>query len=118
MITIRFGKTRFAVASFDDESLSEALLERYNDLSAEDKLEVVHALSLRPEHGWMLVEAIERGDVPRRDIPADIARLLFRVVGNRFLEVWGPIEGLSPDNEAAFVRFRDLLSEEARARVT
>jgi putative heme-binding domain-containing protein len=29
--------------------------------------------------------------------------------------VWGPVEGLSPDSEAAFVRFRELLTDEALA---
>ena len=104
-----------AIASFDNESLATALLERYPEFSAADRLEVVHALSSRPGYGTQLMDAIERGDVPRRDVPAYIARLMLRVVGNRFLAVWGPVEGLSPDSEAAFVRFRALLTDEAIA---
>lgn len=105
-----------AVASYDDVSLAEALLERYPDLSTADKLEVVYALSSRPDSGTLLMNAIESGDVPRRDVPAYIARLLFRVVGNRFLEVWGPVDDQSEDIEAAFTKFNALLTEEALAK--
>lgn len=105
-----------AVAAYDDDSLATALLKRYSGLSVKDKLEVVHALSSRPGYGTLLMEAIERGDVPKRDVPSYIARLLHRVVGNRFLEVWGPVEGISPDSEAAFLRYQTLLSEEALAK--
>jgi putative membrane-bound dehydrogenase-like protein len=105
-----------AVASFDDTALSTALLARYDTLTASDKLEVVHALASRPDYGTDLMNAIESGAVPRRDVPSYIARLLFRVVGNRFLQVWGPIEGLSGDAGAAFQRFNDLLTPEAVAK--
>ena len=105
-----------AVSAFDDESLAETLLDRYADFSNPEKLEVVHALASRPGHGWALTRAIKRGDVPRRDVPAYVARLLLRVVGNRFLEIWGPVEGLSPEAEAAFVKYRALLTDEAIAK--
>ena len=105
-----------AMSSFDDESLAETLLERYANFSNKEKLEVVHALASRPGHGWALTRAIRRGDVPRRDVPAYVARLLQRVVGNRFLEIWGPVERLSPEAEASFVRFRTLLTDEAIAQ--
>jgi putative heme-binding domain-containing protein len=102
-----------AMSSFDDETFSTTLLARYESFSSADRLEVVHALASRPGYGLALTEAISRGDVPRRDVPAYVARLLLRVVGNRFLEIWGPVEGLSPETEAAFVRFRGLLTDES-----
>lgn len=104
-----------AIASFDDESLGKTVLERYETFTAAEKQEVVHALASRPNYGTQLMDAIDRGDVPRRDIPAYIARLLFRVVGNRFLEVWGPVEDLSPDVETAFTRYQTLLNVDTLA---
>jgi putative membrane-bound dehydrogenase-like protein len=104
-----------AVASYDDTALAKALLDRYDTLSQTDKLEVVHALSSRPDYGTELMNAIQSGRVPRRDIPSYIARLLFRVVGNRFLDVWGPIEGLSSDTEAAFAKLNGILANNAAA---
>ena len=43
-------------------------------------------------------------------MPTYLARLLLRTVGNRFLAVWGPVEGISPDIEKSFIKYRELLS--------
>ncbi len=104
-----------AMASFDDDALGKTVLQRYATFTAGEKQDVVHALASRPNYGTQLMAAIDRGDVPRRDIPAYIARLLFRVVGNRFLEVWGPVEDLSPDVEAAFTKYQTLLNDDTLA---
>ena len=56
-----------AIASFDDDSLAKALLDRYANFSTEEKLDVVHALASRQGHGWQLTQAIQRGDVARRE---------------------------------------------------
>ena len=102
-----------AMASYDNKRMSELLLQRYATLSTDEKLEIVHTLAARPTYGWQLTQALKRGDVPKRDVPAYVARLLQRVVGNGFLEVWGPIDGISADKEAAFAKYRELLTEEA-----
>ncbi|MGD9857175.1 MAG: c-type cytochrome, partial [Planctomycetaceae bacterium] len=102
-----------AMAAFDDGGLSDALLEHYSTLSDEDKLEAVHTLASRSESGWKLTQAIKNGSVPRRDIPAWVARLLRRVVGNGFVEVWGSLDELAADKEALFVKYRTLLTEDA-----
>ncbi len=102
-----------AVAAYDEIALGKELLKRYAGLSEEEKQEVVHALSSRPVYGNELTEAIRRGDVPKRDIPAYVARLLRRVVGNRFIDVWGKIEELGADKEAMFAKYRELLTSEA-----
>ena len=102
-----------SVAAFDDVALAKTLLQRYPKLSEEEKLEVVHALSSRSEYGAELTEAIRRGDVPKRDVPAYVARLLRRVVGNRFVDVWGQIEELDTSTEASFAKYRALLTSDA-----
>jgi putative heme-binding domain-containing protein len=48
-------------------------------------------------------------------VPAYVARQLRRVVGNSFVDVWGPIDELSVDVEAAFTKYRALLTDEAIA---
>ncbi len=102
-----------ATAAFDDVGLTRAVLARYSQLTTEEKLEAVHALASRPSSGRALTEAIKKGHVPKRDVPAYVARLLRRVVGNRFVDVWGPIDALSADKEAQFAKFRSLLTEVA-----
>jgi putative heme-binding domain-containing protein len=45
-----------------------------------------------------------------------VARLLRRLVGNRFVDIWGPIDELSMGNETLFEKYRTLLSEQAVAQ--
>ncbi len=102
-----------AVGALDDVRLAGHLLERYASFSAEEKMDVVHALSSRSSYGAELTEAIEKGEVPKRDVPAYVARLLRRVVGTRFLDVWGPIEEQGADKEAMFAKYRSMLTTDA-----
>jgi putative heme-binding domain-containing protein len=101
-----------AMAAFDDEKLANALLKQYPGLSQQDKLEAVHTLAARGESGWQLTMAIKDGTVPRRDIPAYVARMLRRVVGNGFVEVWGPIDALSADKQAQLAKYHSLLTSQ------
>jgi putative heme-binding domain-containing protein len=104
-----------AMAAFEDRKLARVLLERYDEFSDDDKLEAVQTLASRSQYGRALTEAIKREEIPRRDIPAYIARQLQRVVGNGFLEVWGSVESLSADKEVELNRYRELLTPAALA---
>jgi len=101
------------MASFDDSELTRSLMQQYDQFNEDDKLEVVHTLASRPDSGWQLTQAIKSGAVPRRDIPAWVARLLQRVVGNGFLEVWGALDKIEADKQAQFTKYRTLLTGEA-----
>ena len=105
-----------SMAAFDDAKMADTLLKKYASMTAEDKLEVVHTLSARPSSGRQLTQAIKDGSVPRRDIPAYVARLLRRVVGNGFVEVWGAIDELTADKEAMFAKYRTLLTPDTLAK--
>ncbi len=102
-----------AIASFDDEQLAKALLDRYGSFGADEKLEAIHTLASRPRSGWRLTQAIQSGDVPRRDVPAYVARQLRRVVGSGFVEIWGPLDALPAQTAADLEKYRALLTEEA-----
>ena len=102
-----------AIASFDDRDFGSLLLDSYDRFDSATKLEVIHTMASRQSYGMQLTAKLKSEEIPKRDIPAYVARLLQRVVGNGFLEVWGPIESLSSDSEAAFLKYRRLLSESA-----
>ena len=102
-----------AVAAFDDDALADTLLKRYSGFSEEEKLDVVQTLSARAGSGWKLTQAIKDGSVPRRDVPAYVARLLRRVVGVGFVEVWGSVDELSVDKEAQLAKYQTLLTADA-----
>ena len=102
-----------AMAAFDNRRLGRALLSRYDGFNETEKLEVIHAMASRSRYGRQLTQAIQGGQVPKRDVPAYVARLLRRVVGNSFVEVWGPIDELAADQKAVFAKYRQLLTDSA-----
>jgi len=102
-----------AMASYDDARLAEKILTRYPNFTVEEKLDVIHTLASRDDFGQLLTDAIASGDILKRDVPAYVARLLRRVVGPRFVDVWGPIDELSADQQAYFASYRDVLTLKA-----
>ena len=91
------------------------LMGRYETFDADEKLAAVQTLSSRPIYGRILTGAIEKEGVPRRDVPAYVARQLHRVVGSGFLEVWGPITRVSSEKTAAIAKYTTVLNEQAIA---
>jgi putative membrane-bound dehydrogenase-like protein len=103
-----------AVAGFDDEELGRMLLERYEDFTSVEKNETVRTMASRTTYGNMLTQALEDEQIPKRDVPVDVARQLQRVVGVGFVDVWGrPIGDELTANEIAFEEYRELLTESA-----
>ena len=99
-----------AIAAFESRDLGRRLLDDYPSFDPAQKLEAVQTMASRPVYGRMLTAALKNGTIPRRDVPAYAARLLRRVVGNGFVEVWGPIDQLSVDQTTALARYKDLLT--------
>jgi len=101
-----------SIAAFDSESLGRMLIDGYKDFNSEEQLEAVQTLSSRSRYGNMLTVEIKENRIPKKDVPANIARQLLRVVGSGFIEVWGPIEQVASD-EAAYEKYRKMLSQAA-----
>jgi putative heme-binding domain-containing protein len=101
-----------AVAAYEDEAIGKSLLAKYNSFSAADKAEVVQTLSGRPRYGRLLASAIKDNSIPKRDIPANTARQLRRVVGSGFVEIWGPIDDV-PMDQQAYAKYQSLVTDEA-----
>lgn len=105
-----------AVAAFDHEPLGLMLLDRYDGLSTAEKRHVIRALASRPVYGWLLTEALKTGTISRRDVPAEVAQQMRRVVGSGFVEVWGPIDEPVSNKAAEYAKYRALLTPRAIAR--
>jgi putative heme-binding domain-containing protein len=105
-----------AMAAFEDESFGLALIEDFQTLNAEEKGEALQTLSSRTVYGRLLAQAIRDEHIKKSEIPAYVARQLRRVVGNGFVEIWGPIDQLSGDKSLAYRRYRHLLTEPALAK--
>lgn len=105
-----------SIASYSHNNLGRVLLEKYPGFNKTDKLESIQTLSSRSGYGRMLTDAIKNKTIPKSDIPAYAARQLRRVVGNGFVEVWGPIDQLTGNQKAMYEKYRDLLTSEALAK--
>ncbi len=104
-----------AVAAYDNEALGQDLFNRYPRLSPLEKQEAILTLASRPTYGWIVAQALKDRMIPRKDIPAYVAMQLRRVVGNGFVEIWGPIDDISGDIQGQFGKYRRLLSDQAVA---
>lgn len=102
-----------AIAQYSDPELGWMLFSKYSSLGAEQKSEVVMTLASRRVYADILVEAISEESIPRSDIPAYVARQLRRVMGNGFVEIWGPIDDISEDTEVMYAKYRTLLTDRA-----
>ena len=103
-----------SIAGFDSRTLGELLIQKYGHLSITDKQEAVLTLSSRPQYGWLLTQALKNNVIPKRDVPASVARQLRRVVGSGFVEIWGPIDEI-PHDAKAYAKYKTMLSEKAMA---
>ncbi|MEQ8553204.1 MAG: PmoA family protein [Cyclobacteriaceae bacterium] len=105
-----------SIANFTSNTLGQVLLEKYPEFNKTDKLEAIQTLTSRSGYGRMLTNALKDGSIPKSDVPAYAARQLRRVVGNGFVEVWGPIDQLTGNQKAMYEKYRDLLTTEAMAK--
>ena len=106
-----------AMAAFDDDALGKLLLEKYGSFSPSEKQEVILTLSSRPHYGWLLTQALKNNVVPKRDVQANVARQLRRVVGSGFVEVWGPIDDI-PHDAKTYAKYKTMLSEEQLSKAS
>ncbi len=102
-----------ALAGFENEAIGISILENYKKYDSLEKQAVIQTLSSRPIYGRLLASAIRDNKIPRRDIPAYIALQLRRVVGNGFVEIWGPIDQMSSNYKTQYAKYQRLLSESA-----
>ncbi|MEM7655863.1 MAG: PVC-type heme-binding CxxCH protein [Bacteroidota bacterium] len=104
-----------AVAQYEDKQLGQLLLDQYEKSEVEEQEEIIQTLASRAGYGYQLAYAIKDEQIPRSDIPAYLVRQLRRVVGNGFVEIWGPIDALQADKQASYATYQALLTDEALA---
>jgi putative membrane-bound dehydrogenase-like protein len=102
-----------AVASFNQRDLGQLLLKKYDGFNSQEKQEAIQTLSSRTVYGRLLASAIKGETMPRKDIPAYIAIQLRRVVGNGFVEIWGPIDQLTGNKKAEYQKYQRLITDKS-----
>ncbi|MEJ7736744.1 MAG: PVC-type heme-binding CxxCH protein [Chitinophagaceae bacterium] len=101
-----------SVAAFDNENLGQLIIKKYKDLNAAEKSAAIQTLSSRPRYGWAFTQALKNNVILKKDVPANVARQLRRVVGSGFVEVWGPIDD-TPRDDKQYEKYKNMLTGQA-----
>jgi putative membrane-bound dehydrogenase-like protein len=105
------------LAAFDDPGTPGLLLRIYPKLSEAEKEDAVQTLAARPAWALALLDAVENGTVPRRDVSPFVARqmqgLKDKRVGERLAKVWGQLRPASATRGALTTKYKGLLTDSA-----
>lgn len=105
-----------AVAAYDNWRLGNQLLNQYPDFTDAEQQEALQTMASRSRYGRQLTDALKDGRIKKAEVPAYVARQLRRVVGNGFVEVWGPIDPLANDKSASYAKYNKLLTSDRVAQ--
>ncbi len=104
-----------AMAAYDHEPFGQLLIDGFDNFNAQEQGEALQTLASRTVYGRLLTQAIKDEQIKKSNVPAYVARQLRRVVGNGFVEVWGPIDQLNGDKSVAYKRYQHLLTDQSLA---
>ncbi len=108
------GPALRALAGYADPGTPALILRQYSSFSESEKADAVATLASRPEYALALLDAMEKGEVPRRDLSAFTARQLLALRDSRLTErlnkVWGTLRPPARDKAALLARYQALVS--------
>ncbi len=111
------GAALRALAAYPDDKTADAILAVYPKLTAEEKADAVQTLASRAPYATALLEAVEKGSVPKADITAFTARqitaLKSKDVSAKLASVWGEVKPASVTRAAQIKKYKDLLTPDA-----
>ena len=102
-----------AIAAYKSRDLGMALFQKYRDLTAVEKEEAIMTLASRPLYGRLIGNALKNGKMSKSDIPAHAVLQLRAVLGNGFVEIWGPIDDISQTLQLEYRKYSTLLTDAA-----
>ena len=110
------GRALKALGAFDHPSIPGALVARWAEYDEGQRNDAVSTLTSRAAGTLALLDAMERGEVPRAVLTAfelrKIAALGDAAVDARLTEVWGVVRPVAADKEAEIARWTELLTPE------
>ncbi|HET6572396.1 MAG TPA: PVC-type heme-binding CxxCH protein [Fimbriiglobus sp.] len=103
-----------ALAAYPDAETPAAVLKAYPSLTAAEKADAVQTLASRKAFATKLLDAIEKGTVPKADVTAFAARqiqaLNNKKVSDRLAKVWGTVRAASATRTAQAAKYKTLLT--------
>jgi putative membrane-bound dehydrogenase-like protein len=108
------------LAAFDNAGTPDLLLTSYKTLTDAEKEDVVQTLASRAKWAHALLDAVDNGTVPRRDVSVFVARqmqgLKDKTVGERLTKVWGQLQPASAQRVALTNKYKGMLTDDALAK--
>ena len=106
-----------ALAAFPDDQTPTKILAKYPQFTAAERADAVQTLAARPAWAGVLLDAIEKGTVPRADVSLGAARQILALndkgVTERLGKAWGTIRPAAGDRTALVKKWRGVLTTEA-----
>lgn len=100
------------LAGFDDPGTPAALLGVYASLAGSERRDALGTLASRPAYAAPLLAAVEAGNVPSRDLTAEVIRQLRSLKDERLTatltRVYGAVREVTADKQAEIDRYRRL----------
>ncbi|GIW99761.1 MAG: hypothetical protein KatS3mg111_3094 [Pirellulaceae bacterium] len=101
------------LVAVDAPRAEQLLLELYDHLPPEGRRNVLAAMTKRPDLALRLVEAIESGTIPARDLTADLARRIQYLGDERLVarleNVWGSLQPTSAEKGRLIAQYKELV---------
>jgi putative heme-binding domain-containing protein len=111
------GPALRALAAYNDPDTPALVLRHYAGFGEADKADAVATLASRPAYALALLDAMERGRVPLRDLSPFVARQLFNFrdqrLSERLTKVWGAIRPPSKEKAGLLARYKGLAAPAA-----
>jgi putative heme-binding domain-containing protein len=105
------------LAACDEATTSETILSRYAKLTATEKADAIATLSSRPALALTLLDAIETGRVPRRDLSSFTARQMLAMkdakLSKRLSTVWGTVRAPSKEKAGLLAHYKAVATPDA-----
>jgi putative heme-binding domain-containing protein len=111
------GAALRGLAGFSDAAIPGLILRHYASFGDADKADAVATLASRPAFALALLDAMEQGKVPRRDLSPFTARQLLTLKDKRLTErltkVWGTIRSPAKEKTAQLNHYLSLVPPDA-----
>jgi putative membrane-bound dehydrogenase-like protein len=108
-----------ALAAYDDPTTPEIIVSHYATYTEAERADAIATLAARTTWALALLDAIERGRIPRRDLSISVARQLQGFgdprIRPRLEAVWGKIQPTSSTKVALAARFKATLASTQEA---
>src|SRR5262249_22885506 len=99
---------------YDDPKTPELLLKHYASFSPAVKADAVATLASRPAYARVLLDAIEKGQIPRTDVSAFVARQITGMknaeLTAKLTKVWGEVRAPAKDRAALISKYKNQLN--------